>query len=259
MPAFALGLALLNGPILDIKAVSGIIVDADSGDVLWEREPHRRMFPASTTKIMTALLVVEGMTPEERIAAPSDVRRVKESSLNLYPGEVLTADGLLKGILLRSGNDAAYTAAVHLAGNKKDFAQIMNDRAVELGCEDTHFTNANGLHDANHYTSAWDLAVMARVAMQYEWFSEVVGLRSCTIQRSKNTKDVSLNNHNRWLDIDGRALGVKTGWTTPAGHCFVGCASLNGRTIITVQLKSDRSWVEDQVRMVDWAFAYGYE
>jgi len=248
----------LLGATLDIGASTGIIIDAESGTVLWERDCHRRMFPASTTKIMTALLVVEGTTPDENIVAPTDVRKIRESSLHLLPKEKLTADDLLKGILLRSGNDAAYTAAIHVAGSKEKFAAIMNDRAQELGCEDTHFTNPNGLHDANHYTTAFDLAIMARAAMKYDWFRSTVGMRAATIARTKNTKDTYLTNHNTWLGLDARALGVKTGYTSQAGHCFVGCAEQNGRTIITVQMKNSKDWVQDQVKMVDWAFSYGY-
>lgn len=253
-----LGLAILRPNLaqtpLSIAAQGGIIVDAETGVALWEKSPDRRLYPASTTKILTALLLIEHSSSGTIIRAPQDVQRVGESSAHLMPGEEVTADDLLRMILLRSGNDAAYTAAIHVSGSVKKFAQLMNHRAAELGCISSHFANPHGLHDQSHYTSPRDLATIARAALAEPRFAEVVQLQSGTVNRSKNQRDTIMKNRNVWLGKDPTATGVKTGHTRYAGQCFVGSVTRDGISIITVQMKSP-DWLKDQPRMVDWAYA----
>lgn len=246
------GIALAQ-PALTIRAKAGIIVDAASGIVLWEKNPDAKMYPASTTKIMTGLLLIENTLPDDMIKAPRDVQSVGESSMNLVPGEKLSAVDLLTGIMLRSANDGAYAAAIHVAGSNKKFAAMMNERAAALGCSSTNFVNPHGLHHDQHYTSARDLAIIARAAMMNDQFRAVVRQPILSISRGDGGAE-EISNRNRWLGADPSADGIKTGYTRKAGRCFVGSATRDGVQIITVQLNST-DWVADQPKMVDWAFA----
>lgn len=248
----AIGLSALAGA-LDVTAKSAIIIDADSGKVLWEKDPDTARYPASTTKIMTGLLLVENCLPTDVIVCPKDIDKVTESSLHLKPGEKLTAKDMLYGLMLRSANDGCVAVACHISGSVPKFVELMNKRAKELGCTNTFFHNPNGLNDPQHKISAHDLARIARAAMQYDLFRKVVRTQKTTIVRSMNTKDVFLVNHNKWLPKDATADGIKTGWTIPSGKCYVGSATRNGYRVITVVLKSE-DWQVDNQNMLKWAF-----
>ncbi|MCE9557792.1 MAG: D-alanyl-D-alanine carboxypeptidase [Armatimonadetes bacterium] len=245
--------AFANQDAPKLSATSAIVIDADSGVVLWEKNPDKRVFPASTTKVMTALLLLENTAPGDLIKAPKDVRKVGQSSLHLAPGEKVSSRDMLKALMLRSANDACYAIAVHVSGSVGDFSKLMNAKAEELGCTETHFVTPNGLHDSMHYTTARDLSTIAREAMKLESFRNVVRLQKSTIKRSVNKSDVTLENRNLWLGKDGSATGIKTGFTRPAGHCLVGSATRNGVSIITVIMKSG-DWIRDQENLVDWVF-----
>jgi D-alanyl-D-alanine carboxypeptidase (penicillin-binding protein 5/6) len=245
-----------NEPDHPLKWTSGealVVMDWHTGKVLWSRRPDEPKFPASTTKIMTAILMLERTQPDERITAPKDVNKVGEASLHLAPDEVLTSMNLLKGILLRSANDGCYMAAVHIGGSVPKFSELMNQKAKQLGCKNTNFTNPNGLHEPDHKTTAYDLALMGRYAMQNPVFRKIVGHRRGIIQRSIST-DTVLRSKNVYLDLDKTADGVKTGFTVPAGNTYVGSATRGGRRIITALLHAPL-WAEDNAKMFDWAFA----
>lgn len=238
-----------------VSAQSAVVLDGDTGRVLWSKDGDKQMFPASTTKIMTALLLLEHCKQDELITAPKDVNTVGESSMHLQPGEQLSMRNLLWGILLRSANDGCYDAAVHISGSVPEFAKLMNARALEIGCTHTHFTNPNGLHDKNHWTSAHDLTLMAREAFTYPVFAEMVRTRKHKIARSMNEKDTWMVSRNKYLDIDKTADGVKTGYTVPAGHTYVGSASRDGHRVITAIMKSDH-WQLDNAAMLKWGFEH---
>ncbi|HXH60425.1 MAG TPA: D-alanyl-D-alanine carboxypeptidase family protein, partial [Fimbriimonadaceae bacterium] len=238
---------------LVVTAESAIVIAARSGKVLYEKDADAKRYPASTTKIMTALLLAERVDPDTIITAPDDVESVGGSSLHLRPGEKVSAGDLLLAILLRSANDAAYTVALYMGGSVENFAKMMNDRAKEIGCTNTHFVNPHGLHDPDHYTTARDLAKIARVAMQNKRFAKAAGSISKTISRSDDEEDVVIKTHNKFLETRPDATGVKTGWTVPAGRCFVGSAERDGLSVITVVLKSD-DWLDDSDVLADWAF-----
>lgn len=239
---------------VSIGAQSGIVIEAESGRVLWSKDADARMYPASTTKIMTALLFLENTEPSDMITAPADVEQVTGSSLYLKPGEQIRADDLAYAILLRSANDGCYAAAIHVAGSVEAFAEKMNARAKEIGCKTTRFVNPHGLHDPDHYTSARDLALIAQVAMKNEDFAKIAATESRAIWRSLNTEDILVTTHNKFLKKRDDATGIKTGWTVPAGRCFVGSADRDGLKIITVVLKST-DWLSDSEQLADWAFA----
>ncbi len=236
-----------------INAKAAILIDEFSGKVLWAKNADAQRFPASTTKIMTALLLIERCRMDDVVTAPADIEKVGEASLHLKPGETLTVHNLLWGILLRSANDGCVAAAVHVAGSVEAFAKLMNERAKQIGCTGTDFHNPNGLNDPAHVTTAHDLALIAREAMRYPEFREIVRNRRHTIERSINTADRYLISRNKFLEADKTADGIKTGFTRPAGQCFVGSASRNGARFISVVLGSE-AWLDDTNALINWGF-----
>ena len=200
-----------------VGALSATAIDAASGKVLWSKDPDAPRFPASTTKIMTGLLLAERLKPTDTITAPWDVALVKESSMHLKPFERLSARDMLTALMLRSANDGCYAVAVRLAGSVDKFADMMNARAKEIGCTGTHFHNPNGLNDPQHYTTAHDLALIGREAMRNPLFASVVKTYKARIDRSINVKDEWMVNHDKRLLKDPTCDGIKTGWTVPAG------------------------------------------
>lgn len=246
-------IAQTNPP--SVKAESAVIMDAGTGKVLFSKNANLPLFPASTTKIMTALLLIEHCQPDEVITAPADIEKIKEASLHLKPGEKLKMKDMLYAILLRSANDACYAVALHIAGSVPQFAEMMNERAKAIGCTGTHFHNPNGLMDTEHKTTALDLARMGQEAMKNPMFRDAVRTYKKQISRSVNWQDTWMTNHNKLLAIDKTADGIKTGYTKPAGNCYVGSATRGGLRIITSLMKSDRaSWQNDHLAMLDWAF-----
>lgn len=243
-------------PLPDPAALScqaAILIDEASGQVLFERRADERMFPASTTKILTALLLIEHCRLDETVTAPEDIETVGEASLHLKPGERLALDHLLAGIMLRSGNDASAAGAIHAAGSVEKFAEMMNERAKRIGCANSQFKNPHGLHDPEHYTTARDLALIAREAMRYPEFREIVRARRAVIERQAGQTDKLIVSRNKYFEDDPTADGIKTGFTRPAGMCFVGSSSRNGYRLISVVLKSD-AWRSDTQDLINWGF-----
>lgn len=253
------GLALLAllvarpaaGPMIGAK--SAILMDADTGKVLWAQDADTPRPPASTTKVMTSLLLLEHTSSEEEVVADGDTLNIEGASLHLRLGERLRADQMLWGIMLRSANDACIAVAKHVAGSVPKFVQMMNDRALELGCTNTHFANPNGLPAPDHVTTAHDLALIAREAMKRPDFRRVARTRRVTIERSINQADRRLISKNEVLDKDPSADGVKTGYTSEAGHCYVGSATRSGHRLITVVLNSP-TWKEDHEALLRYGF-----
>ncbi|MBS1724274.1 MAG: D-alanyl-D-alanine carboxypeptidase [Armatimonadetes bacterium] len=235
----------------DVNAASAIVMDAETGQVLFVKNKDVRHFPASTTKIMTGLLLAEKCDPKAKITAPSDVKNTKESSMHLEPGEQLSVRDMLYAMMLRSANDGCHAVAVHIAGSEAKFAELMNAKASELGCKNTHFVNPHGLHNAQHYTTAYDLALMGSEAMKNPLFSQVVGTQKYVVARSLNQKDTLMVNRDKWLTLEPAARGIKTGWTKPAGHCFVGCFEREGLKVVTAVMDSS-DWLFDQQVLTAW-------
>jgi D-alanyl-D-alanine carboxypeptidase len=203
-------------PVKELQRLStkaGVIMEEKTGKVIWQRDPDTPRYPASTTKIMTTLLMLENLKPDDVIVAPSDVKNVRESSMGLKPGERVRVKNMAYALMLRSANDGCYAVAVAMDGSVQKFAQRMNKRAAEIGCKNTHFANPNGLNDKKHLTSAFDLCLMGREAMQREDFREVVGTKRKLIDRSLNFADRTMINKNKILWKEAGADGIKTGWT----------------------------------------------
>ena len=235
-----------------LSAEAAIVIDANSGSVLYEKNADKTMYPASTTKIMTGLLAAECLDPDEVIAVPEDVAKVEGSSIYLNPREKLTADCLIHGLLLNSGNDAAYALAVACAGSVEAFAERMNERAAALGMTGTHFVNPHGLPDDAHYTTARDLARLAANAMKNEYLRKVVSTVRASYPSESGTVRYFVN-HNRLLTLYDGAVGVKTGYTREAGRCLVSAAMRDGNMFIAVTLGDPDDW-NDHVKLLDAAF-----
>ncbi len=237
-----------------IKAVSFVLMDAVSGQVVYSKNAHTRRPNASTTKIMTATLLLENTNLYDWACVAPNVCKTPFTSMNLKPKEQITMEDLLYAMMIRSANDAAVAVAEHIAGDTKNFARLMNEKAKWLGCKDTHFVTPNGLNDPRHYSSAYDLCLMARYAMQYPAFMQVVNTRKYAVNsRTVNREDLVVFNKSKFLKDYPGADGVKSGYTKQAGYCYVGSATRNGWRLISAVLKSDNA-SRDTAALMDYGF-----
>lgn len=247
----------------ELYAQTAVLIDADSGDVLFAKDAYMRMHPASTTKIMTLLLGIESGIPlDQEIAIPQAAADIAKDStmVPVFPGETMRFGDLLIGFFLNSGNDGANAVAVIVSGSIENFVARMNQRAAEIGCRDTHFANAHGYTAENHYTTAYDLALITRTAMQNEDFRSIARLGRSTVH--VNERGDIIVGTKRYMQIEDNqyyydgCVGVKSGTTSAAGNCFVGAAEKDGALLISVVLKA----AEDGQRYVDTQrlFDYGW-
>lgn len=253
-PAFALCVAWAAAQGPSVAGKSAIIIEEVSGKVLWEKDADTQRYPASTTKIMTSLLLLESLPLTSTITAPADTETVSGSTLHLRVGEQISVRDALYAMLLRSANDVCHAVAVRVSGSDSLFAERMNLRSEQIGCKHTVFRNPNGLPDEEHVTTARDLALIAREAMKNGVFRETVRTKKAWINRTINQGDRLVFNRNKWLEKDPTADGIKTGFTDAAGHTYVGSATRNGFRVITVVLNTP-DWQVDQKAMLDWAFS----
>ena len=247
----------------DIRGEAAILIDADTGSVLFEKNANEKLYPASTTKIMTALLALEYGHLDDTVTVPKSIAKLpKDSSLvPLKPGEKLTMRDLLYGLMICSGNDAAVTIATKVAGSVGAFVKMMNEKAEALGCTQTQFKNPHGYQNKAHYTTARDLALIAREAMKDETFRQIVSAASYTMPKTNKSKQRKLTSTDLML-IDSSPyyypyeIGVKTGHHSKSGQCFVGAAVKDGVTLISVTLKSTTSGMwKDTRKLMDYGFA----
>jgi D-alanyl-D-alanine carboxypeptidase (penicillin-binding protein 5/6) len=237
----------------EVSAKTAILMDAQSGQVLFERSADTPMYPASCTKILTALLALERGKLDDKVKASQRASTTDPSHIELKPGETLTLKQLLYALMLKSANDAAVAIAEHISGSVEKFADLMNERARELGCTNTHFVTPNGLHDKQHYTTAHDLALMARAALKREDFREITTTRTAQMPWAGKPWQRVVYNKNKFLSLFEGADGVKTGFTTPAGRCFVGSATRNGWQLIAVVLRCDNVY-QDAAGLLTYGF-----
>ena len=231
-----------------ISAEKAILLDGATGRVLYEKNADQRSLIASTTKIMTALVVCEQCNVLDRMKIPKEAVGIEGSSMYLQEGEVLTVQELLYGLMLSSGNDAAVALAIYCGGTVEGFAEMMNDKARLLGLSGTHFENPNGLDSPGHYSTARDLAVLAAYAMDNPIFAKTVSTRSVTVGNRH------LTNHNKLLWRVEGADGVKTGYTRAAGRILVSSAFRNGRRLICVTLNDPDDW-QDHAALLEEGFS----
>ncbi len=236
----------------DLTARAAILIEAKTGRVLYARNAESRMFPASTTKMMTLILALEQNCLDDVVTVSDEAEGTEGSTLWLEKGETIPMEGLLYGMMMVSGNDATIAIAEHLAGDVPSFARQMTERAHELGAKDTNFVNPNGLPDEKHYTTAHDLARIAAHGYTLPGFEEIV---SCKEETFPWVHDPShyLRNENRilWL-VDG-GNGVKTGYTDAAGRCLVSAARRDGIQLIAVVLDSTYMW-NDSIALLERGF-----
>jgi serine-type D-Ala-D-Ala carboxypeptidase (penicillin-binding protein 5/6) len=223
------------------SAVAAVIMDAETGEVLYEKNAHLPLPMASTTKIMTGLLGMERLRPHELVHVSAYAASMAPSKIYLKPGEVIRADDLLQAILLKSANDASAALAEKISGSEEAFARLMTRRARELGAQNTHFENASGLPADDHYSTAFDLALILRYAMQRLDFAEIMQMKTASIE-SLMGRAWTVRNHNRLLWTFPGALGGKTGWTRASRHCYVGMVEQGGKALIVSVLASSRLW-----------------
>ncbi len=232
-----------------ISAASAVLMDGDTGRVLYEKDSHTRRLIASTTKLMTALVALEsGHSLEETVTVAPEWAGVEGSSIYLRPGEEITLEALLYGLLLRSGNDAALAIAGHCGGTVENFVSQMNQKARQLGMTVTSFANPNGLDGEEHYSTAYDMALLARACLNNEALSQIASTKSITLGTRTFT------NHNKLLWRYEGCVGLKTGFTKKAGRTLVSAAKRDGMTLICVTLNAPSDWA-DHTALFDWGFA----
>jgi D-alanyl-D-alanine carboxypeptidase (penicillin-binding protein 5/6) len=237
-----------------VTARAAIIMDAASGEALWERNPDVPLPPASTTKILTAILAIESGRLDDWVTMTPDAAATAPSKIGLRPGERMALGDLLYAVLLNSANDAAAAVAEGLAGSETEFARHMNAKARAIGAQGSHFVNPHGLTAEGHVSTARDLAKIFRYGLQLREFREILETPRIKVPvRSSRITDVSLHSHNRLLAGWEHHVIGKTGYTRPAGRCFVGATSENGREIVIALLGSSDLW-GDARRLIGHAF-----
>ena len=237
-----------------IGARSGILVDRTTGAVLWVKQPHAKRLIASTTKIMTATLVLERLPLDTVVTVPPAATREPLVREGLRPNEKVPAWKLLDGLLIFSGNDDAYALAAAAGQSRRHFVTLMNEKARALGLRDTHFTSVSGVIDEGNHSSAWDLAALARYALRDPRFRKVVATKIARVRWVAPTYGKVYVNKNHLLTTYRGADGVKTGWTTLAGHCLVASAHRGDRRLIAVVLHANDPY-RDARRLLDFGFA----
>lgn len=236
-----------------VNASAAVLIKADTGEVLYSKNPHAIMAPASTTKIMTSILAIEQGDLDANVKVSAHAAGIPGSTMNLHPGEAPTLRALLYGLMLPSGNDAATAIAEYIAGSETRFAQLMTAKAAQLGMKNTSFKNASGLPAVNHYTTAYDLALLAGYALKNPVFAEIVQTKEASVPSSRSNLSRSLVNHNKLLWQYPYATGIKTGYTRRAGRCLVASATQNGTTLIAAVLKSDTMY-QDSIQLFEFGF-----
>ncbi len=239
---------ILPGKVGAVSAQKAILMDAQTGRVLYEKDADSRSLIASTTKIMTALIVCEQCNVLDRMKIPKEAVGIEGSSMYLREGEVLTVQELLYGMMLRSGNDAAVALAIYCGGTVEGFAELMNDKARSLGMKGSHFENPNGLDSPEHYSTARDLAILTAYAMENPIFAKTVSTKTVRVGER------SLQNHNKLLWRLEGADGVKTGYTKAAGRILVSSALRDGRRMICVTINDGNDW-QDHEKLMEMGFS----
>lgn len=252
----------LNGFIADseaLSAASALLMDADTGAILFARDHMEQRSPASTTKIMTALVILEEGRLSDKAVISSRAAAVGGTGLGLRRGQRIMLRDLLWAILLKSANDAALAAAEHVGGSEERFVAQMNAKAAALGMQGTHFANPHGLDEADHYSTAYDLAILTRQALRNPTFARIVQTREASLtvltgRNGKLAKRKIVRTHNQLLGQFAGADGVKTGYTSQAGRCLVASATRGDHQLIAVLLNDSRRWV-DAAALLEYGFA----
>ena len=239
-----LGADLFAKEPVHITAYSAILMNSRNKKVVYSRNPHIKLAPASTTKVMTALVVLKKSGLDKKVTVSKRATWMPPSRVDIKKGEVYTTEDMLKAALLNSGNDASVALAESVAGSEAEFVKLMNDTARKIGCRNTNFKTSNGLPAKNQYSTAYDLALIVREAMKNEKISEILAMKYAEIRELNTGRKIKLRNHNKslWKDTSYTILG-KTGYTMRARQCFAGYITYdNKRRLIVVILKGKKLW-----------------
>lgn len=228
-----------------ISAKAAVVIDGYTGEILYSQNCDTRLSMASTTKIMTALLLCEmGGDLTKEIVTTREMVTVEGSSMGLQVGDTVSYHDLLYGMMLASGNDAANTTAIAIAGSVSKFVDLMNERATEMGLVDTHFVTPSGLDADGHYTTAYELALIAKEALENENFAKAAASQSATLRYGNPPYNRMLTNHNKLLKTYDDIVGVKTGFTKKSGRCLVSASKKDGKFVIAVTLNDGNDWAD---------------
>lgn len=244
----------------EFSSEAQILMDADTGQILYGNNIDLKYAPASTTKILTALIALDKCQLTDKVIVGKKPPYAEGSKIYLIEGEELTVEQLIYALLLESANDAAEALAEHISGSVEEFALLMNEYAKNIGCKNSNFVNPHGLYSDNHYTTAYDLALISKQAMKNEIFRKIISTRSYKIEPTNKQPQIRyLNNHNKLLWTGGKyyyryATGMKTGYTIKSRHTFVGSATKDGINLIAIALKSDSVIYPDIVKLFEYGF-----
>lgn len=235
-----------------VSARAAALYEPETDSFLYLKNADERLPMASTTKIMTALIALERLSPNEKIAVDKCAVGIEGSSIYLKPGEVLDAIDLIYAVMLQSANDAAAALAIKISGSIEEFASLMNEKARELGLKDTNFTNPHGLDNPDHYTTARDLAIIGAAALNNDRFREI----SSTYKREINSSETKrlVVNHNKLLRMYEGCVGVKTGYTKKSGRCLVGASTRENLTMVSVTINAPDDW-NDHKTLLDYGYS----
>ena len=236
---------------LNISASSAVLINEETKTVIYEKNAYKKMPMASTTKIMTAICTIENMNTNIPIKVDDRAIGIEGSSIYLEKGETITLKELLYGMMLNSGNDAATAIAIAVGGSVENFCTMMNMCAKKYGAVNTNFTNPSGLYDDNHYTTAYDLALITAHAMKNPLFKDIVSKKQMKISKGDGVR--YLKNHNKLLTMYEGCTGVKTGYTKKCGRCLVSSAKRGEKSLIAVSLNAPDDWA-DHKNMLTYGF-----
>lgn len=237
-----------------VSAESAVLMCANNGRILFSRNGEKQLSMASTTKIMTSLIALESATPEREIVVTKEMVAVEGTSMGLMPGDSVSMEELVYGMLLQSGNDAANTVAHVIGGSQESFATLMNERAAEIGMKNTNFVTASGLDDEEHYSTAYDMALLACECMNNPEFAEICSQKKAKLTYGNPPYSRTLTNHNKLLWKYSDSIGIKTGFTKKSGRCLVSAAKRNGVTLVAVTLNAPDDW-NDHISMFEYGFS----
>ena len=259
-----------NENLLNLYSEAAILIEAKTGKILYDKDIYSRKYPASTTKILTAIIAIEECDLEEKATASYNaIHSVKSgyTIADIQEGETFTIKELLNVLMLQSANEAANIIAEYISGSTEEFSKLMNQKAKEIGCLDSNFVNANGAHNDNHYSTAYDLAMIAKYCMQNETFRELVKTEECSLPTTEMFEEErTFRNTNSLMQPNSRYYypycnGIKTGYTTPAKNCLISSSNKNGFELISVILHAESTEDGLSARYIDTInlFEYGYD
>lgn len=238
----------------DISARSAVVIDGETGVILYNKNMSERLSMASTTKIMTAILAIESGKLGCAVKATDDIV-IEGTSIGIEKGDCYTLETLVWAVLLESGNDAAVLIAEYLAGTELDFSEVMNSKAAEIGMKNTNFVTASGLDAEGHYTTAYDMAVLASYAVKNPIFRTMCSSEQYSVSYITPEITETYTNHNKLLKMYDGVFGVKTGYTKKSGRCLVSACQRNGTTLIAITLNAPDDW-NDHIKLYDYCFGF---